>query len=102
MTPSADGANTITFKAETKDEGSGVATLPLCQRLPASATAAIAFVSTPARVCSVPLWHTGHFLCVDACVCVWGDIVDRIHCLKCVVTSYVEAGRPYIDDSLRL
>ena len=51
MTPSADGANTITFKADTKDEGSGVATLPLCQRLPASATAAIAFVSTPARVC---------------------------------------------------
>jgi hypothetical protein len=27
MTPSADGANTVTFKAESKDEGSGVAIL---------------------------------------------------------------------------
>jgi hypothetical protein len=22
--------------------------------------------------------------------------MDRIHCLKCVVIAYVEAGRPYI------
>ena len=26
----------------------------------------------------------------------WGDIMDQIQCLKCVVTAYVEAGRPYI------
>ena len=25
-----------------------------------------------------------------------GDEMDRIHCLKCVVTLYVEPGRPYI------
>ena len=27
--------------------------------------------------------------------------MDRIHCLKCVVTSYVEAGRPYISCRVR-
>ena len=26
----------------------------------------------------------------------WGDNMDRIQCLKCVVTAYVEAGRPYM------
>ena len=33
---------------------------------------------------------------ISKCVRPWGDIVDRIHCLKCVATSYVEAGRPYV------